>query len=52
MGRKPRVDRSPEEKWQIVQEASRAGMSRRRVAVNVGRCSLSEQALPISSRDE
>jgi len=31
MGRKPRVDRSPEEKWQIVQEASRAGTSRRRV---------------------
>lgn len=25
MGRKPRVDRSPEEKWQIVQEAMKSG---------------------------
>ena len=25
MGRKPRVDRSPEEKWQIVQEALKSG---------------------------
>ncbi len=25
MGRKPRVDRSPEEKWQIVQEGKRSG---------------------------
>jgi len=33
MGRKPRIDRSPEEKWQIVQEASRAETSRRRVGV-------------------
>jgi len=29
MGRKPRIDRSPEEKWQIVQEASKAETSRR-----------------------
>jgi hypothetical protein len=33
MGRKPRVDRSPEEKWQIVQEGMKAGMSRKRVGV-------------------
>jgi len=33
MGRKPRVDQSPEEKWQIVQKASRVGTSRRRVGV-------------------
>jgi len=25
MGRKPRVDRSPEEKWQIVQEGIKSG---------------------------
>ena len=25
MGRKPRVDRSPEEKWQIVQEGMKSG---------------------------
>jgi transposase len=25
MGRKPRVDRTPEEKWQIVQEGLRSG---------------------------
>jgi transposase-like protein len=25
MGRKPRVDRSPEEKWQIVQEGVKSG---------------------------
>ena len=25
MGRKPRVDRSPEEKWQIVQEGLKSG---------------------------
>jgi hypothetical protein len=25
MGRKPRVDRSPEEKWQIVQEGNQSG---------------------------
>jgi transposase len=25
MGRKPRVDRSPEEKWQIVQERMKSG---------------------------
>jgi transposase len=25
MGRKPRVDRSPEEKWQVVQEAMKSG---------------------------
>ena len=25
MGRKPRVDRTPEEKWQIVQEAMKSG---------------------------
>ena len=25
MGRKPRVDRSPEEKWQIVQEVLKSG---------------------------
>jgi hypothetical protein len=33
MGRKPRVDRFPEEKWQIVRKASRAGTSRRCVGV-------------------
>jgi hypothetical protein len=25
MGRKPRIDRSPEEKWQIVQEGVKSG---------------------------
>ena len=25
MGRKPRVDRSPEEKWQIIQEGIKSG---------------------------
>jgi len=30
MGRKPRVDRTPEEKWQIVQEGMRL---RRKVAI-------------------
>jgi hypothetical protein len=33
MGRKPRVERSPEEKWQSCRKASRAGTSRRRVGV-------------------
>ena len=34
MGRKPRVDRSPEEKWQIsCRKVSRAGTFRRRVGV-------------------
>jgi hypothetical protein len=33
MGRKPRVERSPEEKWQTGRKASRAGTSRRRVGV-------------------
>jgi hypothetical protein len=27
MGRKPRVDRSPEEKWQIVQEGIQSTLS-------------------------
>jgi hypothetical protein len=29
MGRKPRVDRSPEEKWQIVQEGIKSGRTAR-----------------------
>jgi hypothetical protein len=33
MGRKPRVDRSPEEKWQSCRKASKPGTSRRRAGV-------------------
>jgi hypothetical protein len=42
MGRKPRVGRSPEEKWQIVQEGIKSGKSQRRVITGSLRfCSIS-----------
>jgi hypothetical protein len=36
MGRKPRVDRSPEEKWQIVQEGLKSGNGRTDTGKRVG----------------
>ena len=35
MGRKPRVDRSPEEKWQIVQEGIKVSVRRSARLTNV-----------------
>jgi transposase-like protein len=44
MNRKPRVDRSPEEKWQIVQEGIKSG----NISETCRRHDRSESVLPLA----
>jgi hypothetical protein len=46
MGRKPRVDRPPEEKWQIVQEGIKSGQTDEGFRNMSGQTPCTKMALP------